>query len=93
GAKLVRNVEDILSELNLETTSSQAAALQAAAKSTLPETCEEAAIYNLLSGDPQFLDEVIRLSGRTAASVCASLTVLEMKGMVKNVGSNQFCRV
>lgn len=88
GAKLVKNVEDILDELNLEITSSQVTA-----KNTLPETGEEATILNLLSGDPLLLDEIIRLSGLTTASVCASLTVLEMKGMVKNVGSNQFCRV
>lgn len=85
GAKAVTSVEDILETLNLVH-----AADFIQNKKTIPATPEEEKILENLSAEPTHVDKIIFASGLDAARVGAILTLMEMKGMVKNLGGMNY---
>ena len=85
GAKLVTCVGDVLDELNL-TMVPQQVAVQLA----LPESAEEAALLKHLSPQPIHVDELSRASGLPSAEVSSTLTLMELKGMVQQVGGMRY---
>lgn len=85
GAKLVRGVDDILEELNL-TMVTEHSALQM----IMPETAEEAAILGHLSHQPLHIDELTRMSELPSGLVSSTLSMMELKGMVQQVGGMNF---
>ena len=85
GAHLVTNVQDILMVLNLFLVP-QHIEIQAA----LPDNSEERTLLALLSHDPLHIDELIRLSGLPTTIVSSTLMVMELKGMIKQLGSMQY---
>lgn len=85
GARMVTSVEDILEELNL-TQASQ----HMEVRDLLPDNPTEAALMALLSHEPRHMDEVVRESGLPTADVSATLTMMELKGLVRQVGSMMF---
>jgi DNA processing protein len=85
GAKLVRRYTDILEELNLVTV-----ARQMEMKEVLPTTDTEAAILKQLSSEPSHIDEVCRNSGMPILTVSSTLTMMELKGLVKHVGNMNY---
>ena len=85
GAKLVRNYEDILEELNLKTVTRQIEM-----KEILPETDTEAALLRQLGVEPTHIDEVCQKSGLAVATVSGTLAMMELKGMVKQVGAMNY---
>ncbi len=88
GGKLVTRVEDILEELNLKM-----AVDQQVAKAVLPETAEEAALIAQLSTQPLHVDELGRLTGMPSSLISSTLTIMELKGMVQQVGGMQYVRL
>lgn len=88
GAKLVMGIEDILEELNL-----RMVAEKAAAQVVLPETAEEAALLSSLSTQPLHIDELGRLTGLPSNLVSSTLTLMELKGMVQQVGGMNYIRL
>lgn len=82
GAHPVTNVHDILNSLNLFTLPQQVEAQQ-----LLPENEEERTLMALLSTEARHIDELIRESELSANQVSSALTILELKGIVKSVGS------
>jgi DNA processing protein len=88
GGKLVLRVEDILEELNL-----RMIADQAEAKVILPESAEEAALISQLSSQPTHIDELGRLTGMPSSLISSTLTMMELKGMVQQVGSMNYVRL
>ena len=85
GAKLVCDCDDILEELNLG-----AAAQQMEMKQLLPETDTEALLLGQLSAEPTHVDEVCRGSGLPVSTVSGTLAMMELKGLVKTVGSMKY---
>jgi len=85
GAHPVTNVNDILSSLNLFMIPEQAE-VQAA----LPDNEEERALLGVLSHEPSHVDEIIRATTLPAHSVIATLTTLELKGIVRHIGGMQY---
>ena len=85
GATPVRAVQGILAQLNL----SQAAAQQEIA-AVVAETPAEAALLPLLSGEPTHIDILGRESGLLASDVAATLGLMELKGMVRQVGAMHY---
>lgn len=81
GAKLVENVEDILEELDIK-----AMGIRQEAIGILPNTEEEGKLLELLETEGLELDSIVRISDLQAGVVLATLTNMEMKGLVKNVG-------
>ena len=88
GAKLVTGIEDILEELNL-----RMATEQAAAQTVLPDSAEEAALLSQLSSQPLHVDELGRLTGLPSYLISSTLTLMELKGMVQQVGGMNYVRL
>lgn len=82
GAKLVENVQDILEELNIATYNKQQKA-----KEILPENKEEEIIFNILNNEEKHIDQIIRESKMNIGQVTGLLTMMEIKGMIKNLGN------
>jgi DNA processing protein len=85
GAKLVRDYTDILEELNLT-----AVAQQLEMREILPESDTESLLLKKLSAEPTHIDEVCRSSGLPAATVSSTLAMMELKGLVKQVGTMNY---
>ena len=85
GARPVLNVNDILGALNLFMVP-QHVEMQA----TLPESEDERTLIALLSHEPLHVDELIRQSELPTMTVSATLLEMELKGMIKRVGSMQY---
>jgi len=86
-ARLVTRVEDILEELNLSM-----AEQQMEMTALLPSDETEALLLRHLSSEPIHIDEVRRGCGLPIAAVSSALAMLELKGMVKQVGSMNYVR-
>lgn len=84
-AKLVTGVNDILEELNLQ----QIGEVQSA-RAALPENDIEATLMKLLSRDPLHVDDLRQQANLPIAQVSSTLTLLELKGMVKQVGTMNY---
>ena len=85
GAKCVTSVDDILEELSL-----QMVAEHTAVQMALPETSEEIALYTYLSAQPIHVDELSRETGMPSNTVSSTLTMMELKGMVHQVGGMKY---
>lgn len=92
GAKIVRNVADILEEFPLPERTE--VPFEKTARPT-PERLspDETKILPLLSHEPAPVDEIIMLSHCGASAVSSALTMLEIKGLAKNVGGNNYIRM
>jgi DNA processing protein len=88
-AKLVMKAEDILEELNLTMTTT---AHQLELREVLPADPTEARLLRLLSSEPIHIDEVQRSSGLPISDVSGALAMLELKGMVRQIGPMSFIR-
>jgi DNA processing protein len=84
-AKLVADCEDILEELNLDV-----AMQQLEIRHVMAENETEARLLNILSSEPMHTDEVGRQAGLSAADVSSTLTMLELKGAIRQVGSMHY---
>jgi len=80
GAKMVTSAKDILTELNIEEKASHHQVLQ-----VIPDTKEEEILLKLLS-KPIIVDKLIYESKMDSALVNSTLVMLEMKGMITNLG-------
>lgn len=85
GATLVRSAQDIFTCLNLPYPKET----QAARKS-LPQNPAEAAIYQALSAAPLWLDQLVNLTPFDVNVISSTLSIMEIKGLVKNIGSNRY---
>lgn len=89
-AKLVKNVNDILEELNLNLVKSQNIIKQLPNTSTLNSV--ETQVLNLLSTEPIIFDTLQLQVNINTSQLSTILTILEMKGFVSNLGSNQWVK-
>jgi len=85
GAKLIRDYTDILEELNL-----RAVAHQIEVKEVIPASDTESLLLKQLSAEPIHIDEVCRSSGLPIATVSSTLAMMELKGMVRQVGTMNY---
>ncbi len=88
GAKLVIGANDILEELNLTM-----AVQQIEVKELVPATETESTILQILrnlSPEPTHIDEVGHQSRLPIATVSSALSMMELKGMVKQVGGMNY---
>ncbi len=87
GAKAVLDVRDILEELNLQT-----AARQLPMPGILPENETEAALLRCISSEPSHIDEIRRASGLPMAAVSGALSLMELKGLVRQVAAMSYVK-
>ncbi len=85
GAKLVRDYTDILEELNLT-----AVAQQIEMRGVIPPSDTESLLLKQLGAEPTHIDEVCRSSGLPVSTVSSTLAMMELKGLVKQVGAMNY---
>jgi DNA processing protein len=88
GAKCVIRVSDILEELNLT-----AAAHQMEMKAIIPASDTETLLLRYLGAAPLHIDEICQASRLPAHTVSGTLAMMELKGMVKQVGAMNYALV
>lgn len=86
GASLITEAADILNDLNVSPKLETTPLVQ-------DYTPAEQAVLAILTSEPMTVDTVIQNSDADASSVTTTLTFLEMKGAIKNVGGQQYIRV
>jgi DNA processing protein len=91
GAKLVESVEDILSELRLDSAQPELP-LDLLEPAPVQLSADETALAALLRETPQPMDDLILEAGLTAARVSAALLTLELKGLARRVPGNAYRR-
>jgi len=88
GAKMAISVNDILDELNL-----QVKVDREAIEGVLPSGKDEERLIEILSNEPLHLDEIARISSQPVNEISARLTIMELKGMVRNLGGGVYKKV
>jgi DNA processing protein len=89
GAKLTLSVNDILEELNFnlgeikKTTSKKIPKLEGLSKN----------IYELLSGAPMHIDNIINKTNASPADTLTALLTLELMGIIKQLAGKMFVRI
>ena len=68
----------------------QDAVEQQAIAAVVPETPEEVALLKLVEAEPRHIDAISRESALALPVVSATLAMLELKGLVKQVGGMQY---
>ena len=91
GAKLVTDAADILEELNVMRLEQQPA-LPGFMPLPAPEGIE-AEVLQHIGTEPIHIDEVRRQSALPVANVSSTLSLLEIKGLIKQVGAMRYIRV
>jgi DNA processing protein len=84
----VTTYEDVLEELNLSYAGKQ---MEMAA--LIPEGDDESKILSLVTYDPIHIDEIIRTSGEGISTVSSTLAMMELKGLVRQVGGMNYIRL
>jgi DNA processing protein len=87
GATLVRDADDILDDLKIGQRREQVAVQQA-----LPLTDPERRLMNHINGDPQHIDEIVAAANINVAEGLALISMLELKGIVRDAGSRHYVR-
>jgi len=97
GAKLVETVDDILEELGplakpipIAAESPAASPVRHPAELQLNEP--EKAVLATISDEPVTIDEVVAASGIAVQNVLATISVLEMKRLIRRLGGNRVMR-
>jgi DNA processing protein len=95
GAKLVENVEDILTEIGVMPLSAvgsdSSRSLTTPAPANLPP--DQRRVLDLLTLQPRHVDTLIAESSLTIPQIIGVLTLLEMRGLARRVPGNAFVRV
>ena len=87
GAKMVLHYTDILEELNFTAVGQQMELLP-----PLPQDGQESKLLTCITYGPVHIDNIQRASGLPVATVSSSLAMMEIKGLVKQVGGMNYIR-
>ncbi len=87
GARLVVSAQDILSELNIVSK-----VRQQKARVELCETPIEKNVIEALNKENYHINDLLKKINCDLSTLSSTLTMLEIKGMVKNIGGNIFTR-
>lgn len=90
GAKAVTSAMDILDELELAHVVEQQAEIEEALSEIRPDDPVERRLLECLSGEPRHLDEVSQGVGLPIAVVSSTLSLMELKGLVQDVGGMKY---
>ena len=92
GAKLVCDVRDILEEIGLDGEPKQMALGLAQPQERKPQPVdpEEADLLRHVTTEPTHIDDLAQMNGRPIAEVSGLLTMLELKGLVQQVGTMHY---
>lgn len=85
GAKPITKAKEIMETLDLKEVSQYINN-----KKIIPDSAEEELLLTHLGREPMHVDDLTRLTKLQVAAINATLTMMEMKGMVKNLGNMQY---
>ncbi|MDD5489989.1 MAG: DNA-processing protein DprA, partial [Candidatus Moranbacteria bacterium] len=88
GAKLVESAADVLQELNLSERNRPVSR-----KMYEPKTKEEKKVWSVLGSDPLHVDRLVKLTRLNPATIGSTLATLEIQGVVKNIGGQNYIRL
>lgn len=91
GATVVTDVNDILATFPLYQTNTKAVQKQIVTIPTLNDN--ESKIYSHIASEPKNIDELIRASLLPHPVVSTTLTLLELKGIIKHIGGTLYIRI
>lgn len=86
GARLVATSADVLAELGVVEAAPAEARLQLGLSELLPPTDAETGILARLADEPFGADDLARLLGLAPQEIASGLTLLELKGRIRQVG-------
>ena len=93
GVTLVRHVDDVLSELGpLSVPSTQSSSVTIHSPRELVLNVQETEVLNQITSQPIGIDEVVRGCSMEPSRVLATLTVLEMRRLIRRLPGNSFVR-
>jgi len=87
GATPLLSVDDVLEQLNMNRIVDHAVVRQ-----SVPPDPAEAALLRHLSHEPMHVDELVRLTTMTTGQVSSLLALMELKGMVRQIGVMSYTR-
>lgn len=85
GARLVQTADDVLAELGLSPASGAPPAEQLGFGTPFPSSDVEALVLAKLAEEPLSADDLSRALARSSAEVATALTMLELKGRIRQV--------
>jgi DNA processing protein len=85
GARLLMDGNEVLELLNLRQINNHRTA-----RSVLPENPTETLLFSILDNQPKHIDQIGQIAKLPMDEISATLTIMELKGMVKQVGGMQF---
>jgi DNA processing protein len=88
GARPLLSVDDVLEALDLTSVSQQRAV-----RSALPKDEVESKLLSILSKEPLHVDDIRAQAEMPIEKVSATLALMELKGMVRQVGGMQYVAV
>ena len=88
GAAPLLSPQDVLEAINVTMIVEHKAA-----RVVLPSDPLEAALHKILSAEPMHVDDILQKSNLPIEKVSATLTMMELKGMVRQVGGMQYTLV
>lgn len=88
GARLLRSARDIAEALQVETVAGRAAGPRPE-----PANERERLIYGQLSSDPVHIDELRKRTGLDTTGINSTLSIMELKGLVKNMGGMNYVAI
>ena len=87
GAKLITSADDVLIELGMHIPTMQSM------NSYRAQTPDESVIIKQLSAQPISVNDLVEKTSLATATINATLTLMEVKGGVRNVGSGQWVKM
>lgn len=88
GARLVRSAEDVLEDLQIHRLHEPPAPVQR----SLPMSPEDERLLAVMSAVPRHIDEIAALCDAPVVEISTRLMLLELKGVVRNTGSQFYAR-
>ena len=88
AAKLIFDYRDVLKELNLSSVGKQIEM-----KALFPKDEKESEVLSFVTYDPIHIDEIIRSSGLDISMVSSTLAMMELTGLVRQVGGMNYIRL
>ncbi len=85
GAHILLDAQDVLEVLNLAQVSQHRVA-----RNVLPSDATEAQLYALLGREPIHVDEIQAQANLPIDQVSATLTLMELKGMIRQIGAMHY---
>ncbi len=85
GARMATEVKDILDELDMSVKVDKEKV-----KQIFPDDPVEKKVLDVLTNEDLHLDELVRITGGKTSEISARLTIMEMKGLIRNLGGGKY---